>query len=62
MGQDPFGRGLFDYYHGEEVTEIIEREDGFIDVTGGPADYFREYADWPDVEHQAIKYARGKVI
>lgn len=29
-GQGAFGQEMFDFYHGETVHEIIERDDGYI--------------------------------
>ena len=28
---------IFDFYHGREIYEIIERDDGYIDTSPGPA-------------------------
>ena len=61
--QDAFGHLLTDYHNGEENVEIVEREDGYIDISRlGPLTYFAEYTEW--VEHQklAMKYATGRVL
>ncbi len=61
--QDAFGHLLTDYHNGEENVEIVEREDGYIDISRlGPLAYFAEYTEW--VEHQklAMKYATGRVL
>ena len=42
--------------------EIIEREDGFIGLSGGARDYFKDFPDWPDCEKRAIKLAQGRVL
>lgn len=60
--QDAFGHEIFDYYQGKGGYEVIEREDGFIDLSGGPKGYFSEYKDWPDHEKKALKYAAGRVL
>lgn len=60
--QDAFGRGIYDHYHGEIVDEVIEREDGYIDVSEGPRSYLSEYKDWPPHLQQAVNHAKGKVL
>jgi SAM-dependent methyltransferase len=40
----------------------VERDDGFILATGGPADYFAPYAAWPAVEQQAMDLVKGRVL
>jgi SAM-dependent methyltransferase len=60
--QDAFGREMDDYLQGEEVLEIIEREDGFIGSSGGPATYFAAYDDWMPHTKQAIGFVQGRVL
>jgi SAM-dependent methyltransferase len=60
--EDAFGRMLLAHYHQEHAVEIIERDDGFIDATVGPAAYFAPYEEWPLHQRQAIEYARGRVL
>jgi len=60
---DAFGQEMRDYYHGKEVVEITERDDGYIGVgVYGVKSYFSEYKDWFPIEKAAIKFARGKVL
>jgi SAM-dependent methyltransferase len=59
---DAYGRLIYDHSQGKEAIEIVEREDGFISVSGGPAVYFSAYADWPAYEQEAMAYARGRVL
>lgn len=61
--KDAFGRAMWEYYKGEEVTEIIERDDGYID-TGkiAPAGYFSDYKKWPVHMKKAMKFARGRIL
>jgi SAM-dependent methyltransferase len=42
--------------------EIVERDDGYIDTSGGPLSYFSEYRLWPSHQKKAMKYARGRVL
>jgi len=64
--QDAFGHEMFDFLKGSEgqhpTAEIGERDDGYIDVSGGPKAYFSEYNDWPSYEKKAMRYARGRVL
>ena len=60
--QDAYGHELYDYLHGEKVSEIIERDDGAIDLSGGPKAYFADHKSWLPFEKQAIRYVRGKVL
>jgi SAM-dependent methyltransferase len=46
----------------EEATEIIERDDGYIAASIGPAWYFAEYPKWPPAERSVIRHARGRVL
>ena len=61
--QDAFGHGVYDYFNGQvDTAEIIEKDDGYIDTSGGPKAYFWEYKNWPPVEKKAMRFARGKVL
>lgn len=61
--QDAYGQELLDFFQGEDVQEIIEREDSFIDASlNSPAVYFSEFTNWPEIEQEAIQYAHGKVM
>jgi cyclopropane fatty-acyl-phospholipid synthase-like methyltransferase len=60
--QDAFGHEIYDHHCGKAGEEIIERSDGFIDCSMGPAAYFTEYADWRACDRRAIDKARGRVL
>ncbi|MDO9537318.1 MAG: class I SAM-dependent methyltransferase [Thermoplasmata archaeon] len=60
--QDAFGRGIYDYYHGEHVDEVIERDDGYIDVSDGPVSYLAKFEDWPQHQQRAIRHSKGRVL
>ena len=61
--QDAFGHLLTDYQNGEENVEIVEREDGYIDISSlGPLDYFAEYPEWAEHQKLAMGYATGRVL
>ena len=61
--QDAYGHLLSDYHNGRENVEIVEREDGFIDVSRlGPFNYFAEYEDWAEHQKLGIQDAAGRVL
>ncbi|MCA9924686.1 MAG: class I SAM-dependent methyltransferase, partial [Anaerolineales bacterium] len=60
--QDAYGQEVYDFYRGEKVVEIVERDDRYIDVSGGPAAYFAPFAEWPVIEQEAIQLAEGRVL
>lgn len=61
--QDAYGYEIYDYFQGNEDTfEIVEREDGFIDVSSGPSYYFRTYDKWNEIEKEAIHFVHGSVL
>jgi SAM-dependent methyltransferase len=61
--QDAYGHLLSDYHNAQENVEVVEREDGFIDVSRlGPFNYFAEYEDWAEHQRLAIAHATGRVL
>ncbi|MGD0393932.1 MAG: class I SAM-dependent methyltransferase [Acidimicrobiales bacterium] len=41
---------------------MIEREDGFTDLSAGHELYLADYKDWPISERRSIRRARGRVV
>ena len=60
--QDACGHEMCDYLAGKRSFEIVERDDGYFDLSGGAKTYFSEYKDWPLHEKKAIRYIRGRVL
>ncbi len=60
--QDAYGHEIYDYYKGKRSYEIVERDDGYFDVSSGPKLYFLEYKDWNIHEKEAMKFVKGKVL
>src|SRR6476660_3552418 len=61
---DAYGEQLWSYFKtGEPRNEIIERDDGLLSLGqfGGKL-YFSEYKDWHQIEKEALKFARGRVL
>ena len=61
--QDAFGHEIYDYLKNSGgAEEIIERNDRYIDTSGGPKAYFAEYKDWTPAEKKAMRYAKGRAL
>ena len=60
--QDAFGHLLHDYLAGQDVSEVIERDDGFVGTVGSPRRYFMPYRDWPAHERKAMESVQGRVL
>lgn len=60
--KDAYGREILAFLNGEDVQEIVERDDGFIDTSGGPDVYFKEYKDWSEHDKKSIKLAKGRIL
>lgn len=62
MDKDAYGWEVWDFYNGIKSYEIVERDDGYFDVSSGAKVYFSEYKDWPNHEKKAMKYVKGRVL
>ena len=63
--QDAYGRLIHDYYVKEgagDTDEIVERDDGWIAISGGPRDYFAPFARWPKHHRLAMRWVRGRAL
>lgn len=60
--QDAFGHVLLDYLDGRETFEVIERDDGFLDVSARASEYFRGFDEWSAEERDAVASVRGRVL
>ena len=60
--EDAYGREVYDYFKRGTGCEIVERDDGLISMSTGPAAYFTEYRDWGAHLKKAIAFARGRVL
>jgi SAM-dependent methyltransferase len=60
---DAYGQLLLAALEGEDVVEIVEREDGFIDASVmGPKLYLAPFRRWPSHHRRAMRYAKGRVL
>lgn len=60
--KDAYGQEVWAFFQGKPSFELVERDDGFVNVSGGATAYFAEFKDWPKIQKQAIKFAKGKVM
>jgi len=60
--QDAFGQEILAAHRGEEVVEIVERDDGFVAASHGPVYYLAPYRAWPAHQRRAIRLAHGRVL
>jgi SAM-dependent methyltransferase len=60
--EDAYGQELWSFLNGKKSFEIVEREDGYFDVSSGAPTYFSQYDDWPEHHKRAIEFAKGRVL
>ena len=58
---DAFGRALLAWAEGDLDPEIVERDDGLIELGAGPRGYQAPFREWPLAERQSLRYVRGRV-
>lgn len=60
---DAYGQEIYAYWKGARgFSEIIERDDGLVDISAGPDSYFATYDYWPPEQQRAMDYVRGRVL
>lgn len=60
--EDAHGQVILKYYNKERSFDVVEREDGYVNIDAGAEQYFSKYNNWLEHEKRAIKYARGKCL
>jgi len=60
--QDAYGRLIMDHWRGIKCTEIVERDDGYMDASGGPADYFQTFDEMSDDTRKALSFVCGRTL
>lgn len=61
--KDAYGQLLKAYFDGADVTEIVERDDGFITSSSmGPKTYFSDFDNWCGHIREAIPNVKGRVL
>ena len=46
----------------DTIGWVVEREDGFVGLSGGAPIYFSEFKDWPAIQKKAVTLAKGRVL
>jgi SAM-dependent methyltransferase len=59
--EDAFGQMLMAYYGGNDVSEVVERDDGLTNSLPAKA-YFSGYEDWQPIEQTAMQLVKGRVL
>ena len=62
LNEDAYGRLIYDHHRGRRSAEVIERDDGWFDLSSGAPSYFAPFPRWPLVERRAIRAVRGRVL
>jgi SAM-dependent methyltransferase len=57
---DAFGLEIWSHFNGGPPFEIVERDDGYIDVTMSTSQYFAGFRRWPDRQKQGMTFVTGK--
>lgn len=60
--KDAYGQEVWAFFLKKDSYEVVERDDGFISLSGGALAYFAEFKDWPKIEKQAVKLVKGKIL
>jgi SAM-dependent methyltransferase len=60
--EDAYGQEVWSYFNSKKSFEIVEREDGYFDVSSGAQTYFSGYDDWTEHHKRAIEFAKGRVL
>ena len=61
--EDAVGALMLAYLEGApRAREIVERDDGFVEATEGPATYFAPFRRWPAHQRRAMRFVRGRVL
>jgi SAM-dependent methyltransferase len=59
---DAFGAALLDWVRGGKVCEVLERDDGHVELGSGPDGYLSPVRGWPIGERETLKHLRGRVL
>lgn len=62
ISKDAYGQEVWAFFLKKDSYEVVERDDGFIGLSGSAPAYFAEFKDWLKIEKQAIKLAKGKIL
>jgi SAM-dependent methyltransferase len=58
--RDGFGQEIWAHHQTGHGSEIVERDDGYIDATPTTTGYFAPFRRWPTRQKRAMRLIRGK--
>ncbi len=59
---DAYGQENLAHLLRKESFEVVERDDGFVELSGGAKTYFSKYKDWPLIERRALRLAKDRIL
>jgi SAM-dependent methyltransferase len=62
MNDDVFGQELWNSYNNKLSFQVVERDDGYVQIDQDAHLYFKEYRHWKKTEKLAIRYAKGECL
>jgi SAM-dependent methyltransferase len=60
--EDAYGQEIWACYNGESSYELVERDDGYIDLGPETSMYFSTFEEWWPIEKKAMEFVKGKVL
>jgi SAM-dependent methyltransferase len=60
--EDAYGQEIWACYNGEASYELVERDDGYIDIGPETKMYFSRFEEWWPIEKKAMEFAKGRVL
>jgi SAM-dependent methyltransferase len=60
--EDAYGQEMWACHNGEGTYEIVERDDGYIDIGPDTKVYFSRYEEWSPHEKKAMEFVKGRVL
>ncbi len=59
---DAYGHEILNHFRGKPSFEVVERDDGYVNVSRGADSYFSDYNKWESHEKSAMLYAKGRCL
>lgn len=59
---DAYGQEVWAHLRGEDAYEVLERDDGYVGLTGGPKVYFMPFEEWMAHQQQAMSFVTGRAL
>jgi SAM-dependent methyltransferase len=60
--EDAYGQEIWAAYNGAKRFEIVERDDGYINLGVNVGDYFSRYEGWSLNTKKALEFVKGRVL